>query len=284
MERITPCARQCSDQRLAAVITAAGRAALSAGAILRDLYGRPHRITHKGAIDLVTEADVAAEKAIIDLLRKELPGADFLAEESSLVPAEAMPEGPAWIIDPLDGTTNFAHHFPWFATSIGYSDGGQVKAGVIYQPILDELFCAVRGGGAWLNGKPIRVSRAPALQQSLLATGFPYNIKEKSGEVIGALAAVLPNCQGVRRAGAAALDLAYVACGRLDGFWEINLKPWDTAAGLVLLEEAGGRATDFAGAPYHPCLPEILATNLRIHAELTAILGRLQPHQPTPNE
>ncbi|MDH4320971.1 MAG: inositol monophosphatase [Desulfobulbaceae bacterium] len=271
MHRVTACAEQCADSHLAALITAAGAAALEAGAILRDLYGKPHQINHKGAIDLVTEADVAAEQAIIAHLNAAFPDVGFLAEESS-APPTAMPTTPCWIIDPLDGTTNFAHHFPWFATSIGYAEGGEIKAGAIYQPLLDELFLAGRGCGAWLNQKRIRVSQTAELRQSLLATGFPYNIKEKIDEVMDALTSILPRTQGVRRAGAAAMDMAYVACGRLDGFWEINLKPWDTAAGLLLIEEAGGRVSDFRDNPFSPIDNEILVSNALLHGQLAAIL------------
>ncbi len=273
MHRVTPCTDRLADQKLAHTLTAAAEAALAAGAILRERYGKPHQITHKGAIDLVTEADLAAETAILDLLRQRCPAIGFLAEESSMLPA-AIPSAPIWVIDPLDGTTNFAHHFPWFATSIGYSEGGSLKAGVIYQPLLDELFVAARGAGAWRNGEAIRVSPVSQLAESLCATGFPYDIRRTVGEVVEALATVLPATQGVRRAGAAALDLAYVACGRLDGFWEINLKPWDTAAGVVLVEEAGGRLTDFGGAPHSPLGRETVASNGRIHDALIALLDR----------
>ena len=272
MNRVTNCARRCADPKLATIISAAGEAALAGGEILRGLYGKPHQITHKGEIDLVTEADVAAEKAIISHLQENCPGIAFMAEESSKSP-QFMPDAPTWIIDPLDGTTNFAHHFPWFATSIGYSEGGEVKAGVIYQPLLDELFLAVRGNGAWLNNESIKVSTTSDLQKALLATGFPYNIKEKSAEVITTLGTILPRTQGIRRAGAAALDMAYVACGRLDGFWEIDLKPWDTAAGMVLIEEAGGKTSDFAGNEYSPTHNEIAASNARLHNQLTALLS-----------
>lgn len=272
MHRVISYADKCPNPQLKQIIIAAGEAALAGGAILKELYGKPHRITHKGAIDLVTEADVAAEEAIINHLQAKCPGVEFMAEESSR-PPETMPEVPTWIIDPLDGTTNFAHHFPWFATSIGYSEGGQVKAGVIYQPLLDELFLAVRGSGAWLNNKRIGVSKTADLQQALLATGFPYNIKEKAEEVMDVLGTILPRTQGVRRAGAAALDMAYVACGRLDGFWEINLKPWDTAAGLVLIEEAGGKISDFSGNTYSPVGDEIVVSNSLLHDQLTALLA-----------
>lgn len=276
MQRLTTFADQCSDRKLADIILACGEAALTGGAILKELYGKQHRVTHKGTIDLVTEADVAAEKAIISHLQKACPEIGFMAEESTTLPA-TMPTAPTWIIDPLDGTTNFAHHFPWFATSIGYSEGGRIKAGVIYHPLLDELFFAAQGSGAWLNNDRIKVSQTASLQQSLLATGFPYNIQETIHEVMHLLATILPQTQGVRRAGAAALDMAYVACGRLDGFWEINLKPWDTAAGIILIQEAGGRASDFRGNTCNLLDQQIVVSNSRLHRQLTDLLTHNTP-------
>jgi myo-inositol-1(or 4)-monophosphatase len=273
MERINNCQAEANPQQ-AAALAAMARAALAAGKIIRELYGHAHRITHKGAIDLVTEADLAAEEEIIRILEAELPGPAILAEESSSVSSQAAISSPVWVIDPLDGTTNFAHGFPWFGTSIALMREGRSEAGVIYCPMLDELFCACRGAGAWLNGGRLNVSTVRTLDQALLATGFPYDIRLHPEMVLPALQAILVRAQGLRRAGAAALDLAYVACGRLDGFWEIKLKPWDSAAGMLLVEEAGGRVTDFRGNPYSPFLPEILATNGLIHGELGALLQK----------
>jgi myo-inositol-1(or 4)-monophosphatase len=204
------------------------------------------------------------------MLNKTGVQADFIAEESHFTYTKT-PTGPAWIIDPLDGTTNFAHGLPWFAVSIAYAEKGRNQVGVIYSPVQDELFCGCLNRGAWLNGKPIRVSRIPVLDKSLLATGFPYDVRKKPAKVMAAFKAVLIRVQGIRRAGAAALDLAYVACGRMDGFWEIKLKPWDTAAGQLILEEAGGKTSDFSGNAYSPFVPEILATNGLIHKELLSI-------------
>lgn len=304
MDRLQRSLARCRDRRLAAILDAAGRAALAAGEILRRLYDTPVKISNKGRIDLVTEADVAAEKAILKILSRTHPEIAVLAEESASAyqstpagnPEPAIPpldpkstqsapsrpspppgpdlQGPLWVIDPLDGTTNFAHAYPWFAVAIGYMEAGQCRAGVIYNPISEEFFCAVAGGGAWLNGSPIRVSRINVLEKALLATGFPYSIAEKADEVVDVLKAMLPRVQGVRRAGAAALDLAYVACGRLDGFWEINLKPWDTAAGIILLHEAGGRSGDFSGADFSPFKPELLASNGLIHRDMQAIIAK----------
>jgi len=272
MDRLQRSLVRCQDRSLAAVMTAGGEAALAAGNVLRRLYNTPVKIKHKGRIDLVTEADLAAEQAILKVLAKSPIEATVVAEESAADWHEP-PTGPAWIIDPLDGTTNFAHAYPWFAVSIGYMEGGVCRAGVIYNPILEEFFCAAAGAGAWLNGRPIKVSRTKTLERSLLATGFPYSIEEKADEVVGVLKRVLLRCQGVRQAGAAALDLAYVACGRLDGFWEINLKPWDTAAGAILLREAGGRLSGFAGRDFSPFTPELLASNELIHQDLLEIIA-----------
>lgn len=256
---------------MAATLQTAGKAALKAGGIIRDLYGKPHRIRHKGEIDLVTEADVVAEEAILSMLADERPGEAVLAEESQAAYSE-IPSGPAWIIDPLDGTTNFAHGFPWFCVSIAYSEAGKTLAGAIYCPMADELFLACQGGGAWLNGSRVRVSTGAALRESLLATGFPYDIQQEADRVMAAFTALVTKAQDIRRAGAAALDLAYVACGRLDGFWEMKLKPWDTAAGQLLVQEAGGLVSTFSGRPFSPFMKEVLASNGAIHAELVALL------------
>lgn len=271
MDRLQRSLARCQDRRLAAILMAAGEAAFAGGEVLRRLYDTPVKIKHKGRIDLVTEADLAAEQAVLKVLRKSPIEATVVAEESA-ADFKEPPTGPAWIIDPLDGTTNFAHAYPWFAVSIGYMEGGVCRAGVIYNPIQEDFFCAAAGAGAWLNGRPIKVSRAKTLEKSLLATGFPYSIEEKADEVVAALKRMLLRCQGVRRAGAAALDLAYVACGRLDGFWEINLKPWDTAAGAVLVQEAGGRLSDFAGRDFSPFQPELLASNELIHQAMLEVI------------
>ncbi|MFO7607473.1 MAG: inositol monophosphatase family protein [Desulfurivibrionaceae bacterium] len=234
-----------ADDRL--IMTAAA-AALQAGSIIRGMYDNPHRIMMKGAIDLVTEADLAAEKEILAILGKEYPGTAVLAEESSS-DYEEIPPGPVWIIDPLDGTTNFAHGFPYFCVSIAYSVERNSELGVIYCPLLDELFWTRRGGGAWLNGRRLEVTRTSRLIESLVATGFPYDIHGNLERIIAQLNRVLPAVRDVRRGGAAALDLAFVACGRLDAFWEVGLKPWDTAAGQLLVEEAGGGLPISRGAP-----------------------------------
>jgi len=269
MKRIEDCLQDCSHE-MAGVLKAAAAAALEGGDIIREMYDNPHQIRLKGLIDLVTEADIASEKAILAVLEQRFPGSSVLAEESSADYSE-VPAGAVWIVDPLDGTTNFAHGFPYFAVSVAYSIGGMSQVGVIYCPMQNELFCAWKGGGAWLNGRPVSVSAKEILIESLVGTGFPYDIHERLDPVIAQLRKVLPVVRDIRRAGAAALDLAYVACGRLDGFWEMELKPWDTAAGQLLVEEAGGRVTDLKGGDWTPYRQEVLASNGNIHSLLTSL-------------
>jgi myo-inositol-1(or 4)-monophosphatase len=270
-ERIGPCLAGCKDPALKEILRTAVQAALAGGEVLRGLYDQPHRITHKGAIDLVTEADVASEQIVLEMLRQAGGGIGFLAEESHSS-YENIPPGPVWVIDPLDGTTNFAHNFPFFAVSIAYCEGTVSKVGVVYAPMQDELFCACQGSGAWLNGRRIHVSDASTLQDSLLATGFPYAIEQEIEGVMAVLKRMLLRSRGVRRIGAAAIDLAYLASGRTDGFWEINLKPWDTAAGMLLVSEAGGRLSTYDGKEYTPYIPEVVASNGKIHGELVGQL------------
>jgi myo-inositol-1(or 4)-monophosphatase len=265
------------------------QAALAAGAVMRLNYLQPHRITMKGAIDPVTETDLQAQEMIIALIRQHFPDHGLLAEEERVgqgekaggtgFPACAKPSAHPpyrWIIDPLDGTVNFAHGFPMFCVSIAFEAEGRLEYGVIYDPLRDELFEAKRGGGAFLNGSPIRVSKTDRLDRALMATGFPYDIRERVQETMARLGRVVGAVQGVRRAGSAALDMCYVACGRFDGFWEENLKPWDTAAGLLLIEEAGGRITTFEGGAYDIYSPNILASNGVLHKKLINCLGSVE--------
>ncbi len=250
----------------------AGTLAAAQAASARILEGRanPKTIRKKGRIDLVTETDLAVEALLKQRLGGLLPGATFMAEESaeSRIPGELT-----WIIDPLDGTTNFAHDLPVVAVSIALWRAGRVELGVVAVPVLGEMFHAVRGGGAFLNGEPIAVSAAASPEEAVVATGFPYSVAEDLEWIMGPLGRVLPATQGVRRMGAAAADLAYVACGRMDAFYEIRLKPWDTAAGWLLVEEAGGRVTRFDPAvAYTPGAPSILASNGRLHEALGALV------------
>jgi myo-inositol-1(or 4)-monophosphatase len=259
-------------QMLEKIAKVGRQAALAAGAVLRLNYLKPHDIHLKGVIDPVTESDLQAQEIIINLIRLAFPDHGFLAEESGA--GEGAPGAAGrlhrWIIDPLDGTVNFAHGFPMFCVSIAFEAAGVLEYGVIYEPLRDELFEAGRGGGATLNGQPIRVSQTAGLETALLATGFPYDIRERLPETAARLSNMLALTQGVRRAGSAALDMAYVACGRFDGFYEENLKPWDTAAGVVIITEAGGRLTTFTGEPYDIFSPTLAASNGLVHEAMLA--------------
>jgi myo-inositol-1(or 4)-monophosphatase len=250
------------------------QAALAAGAVLRQNYCKPHRITMKGAIDPVTESDIQSQEMIIALILQTFPDHAILAEETA---GEGQGEqrpaavhGPLfrWIIDPLDGTVNFAHGYPAFCVSIACEAAGRLAYGVIYDPLRDELFEAKRGQGAWLNGQPIKVSAIDRLDRALVATGFPYDIRERLPETLARLGRIMGIAQGLRRGGSAALDMAYVACGRFEGFFEENLKPWDTAAGVVIIKEAGGRITTFDGGDYDIYAPNILTSNGVLHLGL----------------
>ncbi|OGR83449.1 MAG: hypothetical protein A2902_03925 [Elusimicrobia bacterium RIFCSPLOWO2_01_FULL_64_13] len=244
-----------------------------AGGIIRKGFGKAHRIRKKAPVSLVTEIDMAADRAVISIIRKHFPGHAILTEES--VPS--LTGSPyRWIIDPLDGTTNFAHEIPLCGVSIAVEHRGDIILGGIFNPILNELYFTEKGGGAWLNGRRLAVSRTGVLLDSLLVTGFPYDRREKAHYYLKFHEPLLAACQGVRRLGAAALDLAYVAAGRFEAFWEMNLQPWDIAAGILLVEEAGGRVTDYSGGPIDVDRPgQILASNGRIHPSLQKIFKKI---------
>ncbi|MDY6987292.1 MAG: inositol monophosphatase family protein [Thermodesulfobacteriota bacterium] len=244
-------------------------AAAKAGEILCHYWGKTHNIDKKGTIDLVTEADLASEKAIVHLIRTAFPEHAVLAEESGLTHGT---DSGQWIIDPLDGTTNYAHGLPAFTVSIAFALEGELIFGSVLNPATEELFCGMRGLGATLNGRPIRVSSTKTLGDSLLVTGFPYDLKPVIQPMMQRFERCLMAAQGVRRLGSAALDLCYVACGRFEGFWEQNLAPWDTAAGVVIAKEAGASISDFSNGPYAIEKKEILATNGVIHDELIPLL------------
>jgi myo-inositol-1(or 4)-monophosphatase len=246
------------------------RAAYKGGEVLRSFHGGPLNIRKKGAIDLVTEADMASEKVILETIRSVFPDHSVLAEESGRTTGDDRCQ---WIIDPLDGTTNFAHGLNLYAVSIAFAIDGEVVVGLVFSPGNGELFAAVKGKGATLNDQAIEVSRIGGLSDSLLVTGFPYNAMDSIESLIARFSRCLRASQGVRRLGSAALDLCYVACGRFEGFWEENLKPWDTAAGALIAEEAGGGTTDFSGRPYTRDMLEIAATNGFIHQELLKLLA-----------
>ena len=275
-------------------IAKAAAIAREAGARLREFYAQGVETEYKGDVDLVTVADRTVEKLIRARLGEAFPEHGIYGEEGTRERLEAEHR---WYVDPLDGTTNFAHGFPQFCVSLGLEqrpavmkpgEDGTLVAAVIYDPLRDELYTAERGRGTRLNGKPVRVSRTRELAEALLATGFPSRKRHASPNIHFYQEFTLRS-HGVRRAGSAALDLAYVACGRMDGFWEFNLNPWDTAAGILLVEEAGGRVTDFSGRPVRLASDEVLASNGLIHEELTGFFadlfaGRNLAPIPTPAE
>lgn len=244
--------------------------ARKAGKVQLSSLGRIKTIERKGAINLVTEVDRMCEKQITDGLRESFPNHDVLGEEGI---AERSESEYRWIVDPLDGTTNYAHQFPFFDVSIALEFKGEIICGVVYDPVREEIFAAEKGKGATLNGQPIGVSNAPNLKESLLATGFAYSVQEDGkSDNLDHFADFIKTALAVRRPGAAALDLAYVACGRLDGFWELFLKPWDMAAGILLIREAGGQVTSFDGSAFNLYGDEILASNGKIHEEMGNVL------------
>jgi myo-inositol-1(or 4)-monophosphatase len=252
-------------------------AARIAGRYQQFRFASALNVALKGDKNLVTEVDQESERLIVGHLLGSYPDHSIVAEEGE------YPQGDAsfrWIIDPLDGTTNYAHGFPWFCVSIGLEAAGELVAGVIYNPLHDELFTATRGGGAFLNGHRLNVSSRSPLQNTLLGTGFPYDCASDPVNNFANFIACQKAARGIRRAGAAALDLAYVAAGRLDGFWELKLKPWDVAAGVLLVREAGGTVTTFDGTDYDVFNHRIVATNGLIHEELVAILTRVEQGCP----
>lgn len=251
--------------------------ARGAGDILRRNYGRKQSIHYKGEINLVTDVDRQSEAYIIGRIRTEFPDHGILSEESS----EILTSSPyRWIVDPLDGTTNYAHGYPCFCVSIAVEKDGVLQAGAVFDPLLGELFTAVPGGGAFLNGHVISVSTTEKLRQSLLSTGFAYDVNTSTDTNLDNFREFVFTGQAIRRDGSAALDLCYLACGRFDGFWELALKPWDTAAGLLILAEAGGVATRLDGSPYDFIQPDILASNGLIHDQMLTVLKKTRRDVP----
>lgn len=254
----------------------ATEAARAAGAILRTNFDQAKQLRFKEGIhNIVTDSDLAAEQRIVDIIHDVFPDHAILAEESG---AQQQASAYRWIVDPLDGTVNFAHGIPIFSISIAVEWHGTVVVGVVYHPLLDELFIARKGGGAYLNGRPLRVSTCAQLADAFLVTGFPYNIASFPEYREWHFPALVRRGIPIRRLGSAALDLAYVAAGRFDGFWEVGLQPWDIAAGVLLVAEAGGRITSYDGGPHTLTTRTIVATNGAIHDEFIAFLNS------TPNE
>lgn len=250
-------------------LAVATEAVLRAGRIQRERYASGVAVEYKGEIDLVTEVDRACELAILETIRSRYPGDDVVTEETDLARTGSSH---IWFIDPLDGTTNFAHSYPMFCASVALAVNGEIVAGAVFDPLRDELFTSERGGGAHLNGRRLRVSSADALIRSLLITGFPYDLHDKLAERLAPFNRLAGLARAIRRDGAAALDLCYVAAARADGFWEVMLKPWDMHAGRLILTEAGGRATRLDGAPLGLGPDGVVATNGFIHGLLVEAL------------
>ncbi len=262
--------------RYAAELAIARLAAEQAGQLIRERWGSAPGLRFKGEVDLVTEVDLAAEALLLKQLSQCFPEDEIIAEEGGGQQGDGSRR---WYLDPLDGTTNFSHGFPQFCISIAFLVSGQVEVGVIYEPLRRWSFYAVRGEGAWRDGARLSVSQIPKLAQALLATGFPYDRRSNPDNNIDRAAAALLKCQGLRRAGSAALDLAFLAAGWLDGYWEDRLKPWDLAAGLLLVEEAGGQLSDLSGGPVKLMEGALLASNGQIHMELLQVLASKMPEK-----
>jgi myo-inositol-1(or 4)-monophosphatase len=250
------------------------RAARAAGRIHLKRMNHISIANKSNVIDLVTEADRESEAAVIEVLRRAFPTHAILAEESGVSGDSSEHR---WIIDPLDGTTNFAHGYPQFCISIAYERRGRLQSAVVFDAFKREMFVAHRGRGARLNGRPIRVTRTPTLANSLLVTGFPYDRRERRRYYLTFWEAFMMRTHGVRRTGSAALDLAWVACGRVDAFWEFGLKPWDVAAGALLVDEAGGRVTNMDGSRLDLAGAQILASNRRVHREMIDTIAAARP-------
>jgi myo-inositol-1(or 4)-monophosphatase len=245
-------------------------AARRAGQMLKENLDAAREILYKGEVDLVTNFDNRSQQMIYDYLVKNFPDHDFIAEEGL-----DQEKGSAyrWIFDPLDGTTNYAHRFPFFSVSIALEFNGEIVCGVVFDPVRDETFSGKKNGGAYLNGGRIKVSAYDDLDKSLLATGFPYDVRESQENNIAHFNHFVTRAQAIRRCGSAALDLCYVACGRFDGFWELKLKPWDVAAASLIVQEAGGHLTDFKNREFSIYSHETLGTNGLIHQQMLDVLG-----------
>lgn len=248
-----------------------GLEALRRGAaVVKSSCGRATGISHKGKLDLVTDADRRAEEAVVSFLQQATPQCGVLAEERNEITGNSTAR---WILDPLDGTTNFAHGYPFFCVSLAFEQSGRIEWGAVLDPLRDELFSACRGRGAHCNSAPVRVSDTAQLDQAMLCTGFPYDVHDSDADNLDHFARIIKKARAIRRDGAAALDLCYVAAGRFDGFWEMKLKPWDMAAGVLIVQEAGGRVSGFDGRDL--CLESgtVLATNGRLHDALVDLLS-----------
>jgi myo-inositol-1(or 4)-monophosphatase len=271
------------DNSLDDILSVAIDIAHEAGEVVREGFGHLQRLDFKGAVNPVTETDEAAEALIRDRLQAAFPDHGILGEEAG--GDDWRTSEPIWLVDPLDGTNNFAHAFPFVTVSLALRMKGEVHVGVVFDPLRGETFAAGRGTGAWLNGDPLHVTPTAKLADAFLATGFPYNRRVAADNNVQRLDHFLRRSQGVRRAGSAALDMAYVACGRFDGFWEIRLHPWDVAAAGLIVQEAGGRLSDFAGdMARFASGEEVVASNGHIHDEMLRVIreGAAAPHPDVP--
>ncbi|MFQ6068901.1 MAG: inositol monophosphatase family protein [Candidatus Aminicenantales bacterium] len=248
----------------------AREAAWQAGELLRSQIDRENEVYFKGAVDLVTRSDTESQELILDYLSSHFPDHDILAEEGR---SEEKRKECCWLVDPLDGTTNFAHKFPVFTVSIALEIKDRIMLGVVYDPMRKEMFWALEGKGAHLNGERIKVSSTRELDKSIVATGFPYDVRESEVNNIDNFSNFVTTVQAIRRCGSAAMDLCYVACGRFDGFWELKLKPWDVAAGSLMVKEAGGRMSDFNNNEFSIYSPQTLASNGLIHQQMVDVLS-----------
>jgi myo-inositol-1(or 4)-monophosphatase len=252
-------------------LTTAIEAVVRAGDVMLERFGTAVRVDKKGSIDLVTEVDVAIEREFRAMIADRFPEHLVLGEEMG--GRDDVPGGHCWVFDPIDGTTNFAHGLPIFCSSLALEIDGVAEIAAVYDPTRRELFTAERGGGAFLNGAPIRVSSAATLLESVLVTGFPYDVHSRVQEIVGLFGEFVGRARAVRRLGSAAIDLCYVAAGRMDGFWERDLKPWDIAGGALLVSEAGGELTNFHGDPFSSRGRDVVASNGRIHPEMLAVIA-----------
>lgn len=256
-------------------LSVAWQAASAAGALIRENWQQAKEIYYKSTIDLVTTVDREAERRIVEILQQRFPDHSILAEEETAVLRSRSDY--RWIIDPLDGTTNFVHSYPQFGVSIALERGGEIILGLVYDPLREECFRAAKGEGAFLNESRIQTSKVGELDKALLATGFPYDRRDRAAFYLAFFKAFLVRSQGIRRNGAASLDLCYLACGRIDGFWELKLRPWDTAAAGLIVREAGGTLSDFSGKEFSIWGEETLASNGLIHAEMLTVMKDIRP-------
>jgi myo-inositol-1(or 4)-monophosphatase len=263
-------------------LTTAIEIVVRAGDLQMERLGGDLRVAKKGTIDLVTDVDVAVERMFRKLIAERFPDHQVLGEE--LGGSAAVPPGPCWVFDPIDGTTNFAHGLPIFCASLALEIDGVPEVAAIYDPNRRELFTAERGGGAFMNGRPIHVSDADRLVNAMLVTGFPYDVHTRVEEIVGLFGAFVAEARAVRRLGSAAIDLCYVAAGRMDGFWESDLKPWDIAGGALIVAEAGGVVTGMDGAPFSSRGGHVLATNARLHDAMLEVIRRFRDRAPQRTE